>query len=92
MPTRILTAPHLAEPASRKRALTTFLSALMLITINPVLVKLSLTPLSDGVIASVAGLLAVYVLQSGLKSRTFSVASPSVQGAAHSNKSKASGH
>ncbi len=73
--TKILTALHLADPASLKRALTTFISAVMLITINPVLVKLTLAPVSDGVIASVAGIVAVYVLQSGLKSRAFAVAS-----------------
>lgn len=67
--TRILTALHLSDPSSLKRALTTGISAVMLITINPFLLKVGLAPLSDGVIASVAGVVAIYVLQSGLKSR-----------------------
>jgi hypothetical protein len=66
---RILTALHLSDPSSLKRALTTGISAVMLITINPFLLKVGLAPLSDGVIASVAGVVAIYVLQSGLKSR-----------------------
>jgi hypothetical protein len=71
--TRILTALH--DPASLKRALTTAMSAVMLIIINPLLVMLSLTPISDGVIASAAGIVAVYILQSGLKSRSIARAS-----------------
>ena len=67
--TRILPALHLSDPSSLKRALTTGISAVMLITINPLLLKVGLTPLSDGVVASVAGVVAIYVLQSGLKSR-----------------------
>ena len=86
--TRILTALHLNDPASLKRALTTSISAVMLITINPVLVKLSLAPISSGVIASVAGIIAVYVLQSGLKSRAIAVASHAMSEAAHAIKPK----
>jgi hypothetical protein len=86
--TRILTALHLADPASLKRALTTSISAVMLITINPLLVKLSLAPISDGVIASVAGIVAVYILQSGLKSRSIAVASHANSDATHAIKAK----
>lgn len=86
--TKLLTALHLADPASIKRALTTSISAVMLVTINPLLVKLSLTPISDGVIASVAGMIAVYVLQSGLKSRAISVARHATSDAAHAIKPK----
>lgn len=86
--TRILTALHLNDPASLKRALTTSISAVMLITINPVLLKLSLAPISSGVIASVAGMVAVYVLQSGLKSRAVAVASLTGHDAAHAIKPK----
>lgn len=70
--TRLLTALHLSDPSSLKRALTTSISAVMLITINPFLLQVGLAPLSDGVIASVAGVVAIYVLQSGLKSRALS--------------------
>ncbi|MCA3016479.1 MAG: hypothetical protein INH41_29200 [Myxococcaceae bacterium] len=86
--TRILTVLHLADPASIKRALTTSISAVMLITINPLLLKLSLAPISDGVIASVAGMVAVYVLQSGLKSGAIAVAGRGTSEAAHAIKPK----
>jgi hypothetical protein len=86
--TRILTALHLSDPSSLKRALTTGISAAMLITINPFLLKVGLAPLSDGVIASVAGVVAIYVLQSGLKSRASAGASHTAHDASNALKPK----
>ena len=87
--TRLLTALHLSDPSSLKRALTTSISAVMLITINPFLLKAGLAPLSDGVIASVAGVVAIYVLQSGLKSRAVASASHTAHDASNVIKPKA---
>lgn len=86
--TRILTALHLSDPSSLKRALTTGISAVMLIIINPFLLKVGLAPLSDGVIASVAGVLAIYVLQSGLKSRAIAGSSHTAHDASSATKPK----
>jgi len=86
--TRLLTALHLSDPSSLKRALTTSISAVMLITINPFLLKAGLAPLSDGVIASVAGVVAIYVLQSGLKSRAIASAGHTAHDASNVIKPK----
>jgi len=72
--TKLLTALHLNDPASLKRALTAGLSALVLLAINPVLLKWHVPPISDAVIASVAGVIAIFILQSGLKSSAIAVA------------------
>jgi hypothetical protein len=85
---RILTALHLSDPSSLKRALTTGISAVMLIIINPFLLKVGLAPLSDGVIASVAGVVAIYVLQSGLKSRAIAGSSHTAHDASSATKPK----
>lgn len=71
---KILAALHLDDPASLKRALTTALSATALLSINPILLKVGVQPISDATIASVAGLVTVFVLQSGLKSRAIAMA------------------
>jgi hypothetical protein len=86
--TRILTALHLSDPSSLKRALTTGISAVMLIIINPFLLKVGVAPLSDGVIASVAGVVAIYVLQSGLKSRAIAGANHTAPDASSAIKPK----
>ncbi len=86
--TRILTALHLSDPNSLKRALTTSISAVMLITINPLLLNVGLVPLSDSVIASVAGVVAIYVLQSRLKSRAISGSSHAAHEASNAIKPK----
>ncbi|MBE2248620.1 MAG: hypothetical protein IAE78_03650 [Myxococcus sp.] len=72
--TTLLTALHLNDPASLKRGLTAALSALVLLAINPVLLKWHVPPVSDAVIASVAGVVAIFILQSGLKSSSIAVA------------------
>jgi hypothetical protein len=72
--TKLLTILNLSDPASLKRALTTALTAMVLLAINPLLLKLNIPPLSNGVIFSVAGVVAVYILQSGLKSEAIAVA------------------
>ncbi|MDP1826643.1 MAG: hypothetical protein Q8L48_25455 [Archangium sp.] len=73
--TKLLAALHLNDPASLKRALTAALSAMALLAINPLLIKWHMPPISDAVIASVAGIIAIFVLQSGLKSGAIAVAS-----------------
>jgi hypothetical protein len=73
--TKLLTALHLNDPASLKRALTAALSAMVLLAINPLLIKWHIPPISDAVIASVAGVIAIFILQSGLKSGAVAVAS-----------------
>lgn len=86
--TKLLTALHLSDPSSLKRALTTGISAVILIIINPLLLKVGLAPLSDGVIASVAGVVAIYVLQSGLKSRAIAGLSHTAHDASSATKPK----
>lgn len=86
--TRLLAALHLSDPSSLKRALTTGISAVMLIIINPFLLKVGLAPLSDGVIASVAGVVAIYVLQSGLKSHAIAGSSHTAHDASSATKPK----
>jgi hypothetical protein len=72
---KLLTALHLNDPASLKRALTAALSAMVLLAINPLFIKWHMPPISDAVIASVAGVIAIFILQSGLKSGAIAVAS-----------------
>jgi hypothetical protein len=73
--TKLLIALHLNDPASLKRALTAALSAMVLLAINPLFIKWHMPPISDAVIASVAGVIAIFILQSGLKSGAIAVAS-----------------
>lgn len=68
MLTKILTALHLDDPASLKRAIATVLGTLCLLLVNPLLSKVGLPPVSDEVLLGLAGLIATFVLQSGLKS------------------------
>jgi len=68
---KLLTTLHLNDPASLKRALTTAISVVVLLTINPILSTWNIPPVSTGAIASVAGV----ILQSGLKSGAIAVAS-----------------
>ena len=76
MLTRILTTLHLTNPASLKRGLTTASTAAVLLTINPILTAFRAQPISTATIASVAGLIAVYVLQSGLHSAIEAIVAP----------------
>jgi hypothetical protein len=76
MLTRVLTTLHLANPDSLSRGLITGSSAAALLAINPILTAFHWTTISNSTIASVAGLIAVYVLQSGLHSAIESVVVP----------------
>lgn len=80
---KILAALHLDDPASLKRALTTALSAMALLSLNPILTKLGMAPVSDATVASVAGLITIFVLQSGLKSKAVAVANLTARHAEH---------
>ena len=66
--TSILEALHLDDPASLKRAIASGLGFIVLLLVNPFLQSKGLPTVSDGEIASAAGVLAVFIAQSGAKS------------------------
>jgi len=84
----ILAALHLDSPDSLKRALTTGLGAVALLAINPLLAKWGLPPLSDVTIGSVASVIAMFVLQSGLKSKAEIIANAEAAGVAAAGEVK----
>lgn len=78
---KILAAFHLDSPDSLKRALATILGGAALLGLNPYLQSKGLPPVSDEVLMSVAGVLATFILQSGLKSRAQVIADAEAAGA-----------
>lgn len=64
---KILAAFHLDSPDSLKRAIATAIGGLAVLLINPFLVARGLPPVNDVAIEAFAGLLVVYVIQSGAK-------------------------
>lgn len=64
---KILAAFHLDSPDSLKRAIAIAIGGLAVLLINPFLTSRGMQPVSDTAIEAFAGLLAVYVIQSGGK-------------------------
>lgn len=63
---RVLAALNIEHPASLKRFLTTLFTAVTLLAINPFLQSRGLPTLDDATLVTVAGLVAAYLLQSGV--------------------------
>lgn len=66
--TKLLTALHLDDPASLKRFLTTVFTSVTLLALNPFLSARGLPTVDDATLATVAGLVVAYLLQSGANS------------------------
>ena len=65
---RFLAAFHLDDPSSLKRALTTALGGFVVLAVNPILHARGLPEVSDTALELFAGMLATFVVQSGVKS------------------------
>jgi hypothetical protein len=83
---KILAAVGLDNADSLKRAIATAIGAIVTLGINPLLASRGLPTIPAGVLQAVAGLLATFVLQSGVKSAAQHIATAKAAGQAASGQ------
>lgn len=78
---KILAAFHLDDPASLKRAIVLALGGVVTLAVNPFLQSKGIPGVSDTALEMFAGLVATFLLQSGLKSAAAQLADAKAAGA-----------
>lgn len=78
---KVLAALHLDDPASLKRAIATALGAAVVLGLNPLLAKWGFPPVSDTSLELFAGVVATFLLQSGINSAAAKKAEAAAAGA-----------
>ena len=77
----ILAAFGISDPASLKRLLSSAIGGLILLVANPALAHFGMPSVPPGVVEMLVGLLATFVLQSGIKSAVVAHAAGKVEAA-----------